>query len=350
MEQYYNSQLQEAILLNRINRFVARVEISGQLEEVYVPNTGRLSELAIPGAKVLLSGLKNSKFRYKILYIIKDGFPVMIDSSYSNRLFYDLLIQNKVPFFRDIEFIKREPSFGNHRFDFFIKTRGDEYTLELKSCTLFYNDVASFPDAVSERAASHIESLSGIDNSMLIFFVLNSNSNIFIPNYHRDYKFYKTLVKYRDCIRAKAFSINYLQDLSINSLQEIPVFLPDVSTKGIFILLFSSKEIKKQEESFFIFIGSSEDVFKSINNSRKKISAISSNLNELRFIMDIPVISEAIDVDLVSKLLEQNFHCKRSYMEDFLCLSLRDNPSLSYKFWDIVLYLWFGDFSAVKLL
>lgn len=38
----------EAVFLERINRFVARVEIDGKEEKVHVPNTGRCREILFP--------------------------------------------------------------------------------------------------------------------------------------------------------------------------------------------------------------------------------------------------------------------------------------------------------------
>ena len=111
--------LLRASLIKRHNRFVAEVILNGKPETVYVPNTGRLSELALPGADLLLSPI-NGKYRYKILYIINDNYPVMIDSTYSNRLFQKLLLE-KVPGLENHELIRRRPAIGNHRFDFLLK-------------------------------------------------------------------------------------------------------------------------------------------------------------------------------------------------------------------------------------
>ena len=40
--------------IDRPNRFVARVEISGKIHETHVKNTGRCRELLLPGAEVFL--------------------------------------------------------------------------------------------------------------------------------------------------------------------------------------------------------------------------------------------------------------------------------------------------------
>lgn len=157
--QKVHSPLLKATLIKRVNRFVAEILIDNKKLHVYVPNTGRLSELALPGSEILLSPI-NAKYRYKILYIIKKSFPVMIDSTYSNSLFYELLLNKKVPELCLFDSITREPVYGNHRFDFLLKHINEKSFIELKSCTLFYKKTGSFPDAVSSRASEHIKSLA----------------------------------------------------------------------------------------------------------------------------------------------------------------------------------------------
>lgn len=39
--------------VDRPNRFIAHVEIDGQVETVHVKNTGRCKELLLPGVKVI---------------------------------------------------------------------------------------------------------------------------------------------------------------------------------------------------------------------------------------------------------------------------------------------------------
>lgn len=48
-------------ILKRPNRFIAEVEINGDLENAHVPNTGRCRELLIEGAIVYLKPSDNPK-------------------------------------------------------------------------------------------------------------------------------------------------------------------------------------------------------------------------------------------------------------------------------------------------
>lgn len=48
------AHIEKGIFKERLNRFVARVEIHGKEHLIHVKNTGRCRELLIPGARVLM--------------------------------------------------------------------------------------------------------------------------------------------------------------------------------------------------------------------------------------------------------------------------------------------------------
>ncbi len=278
-----------ARLIQRKNRFVASVLIDNTETEVYVPNTGRLSELAIPGARCLLAE-SSGRYRYKLLYIFNNGFPVMIDSTLSNSLFAELLVSKKVPGLEKFKLLRREPVYGRHRFDFLIAENKNSCYVELKSCTLFYRDVASFPDAVSSRASEHIRELAKIPESRLVILVLNNSAEVFIPNYHTDYEFYKTLKENSDRIVISSFRIDYNDQLEIKRLFPVPVIIPEVSKKGFFFMVISD------DNNFYIYIsGECSDVFDEIKKIKRRRSALKDSLfsaNPIRILKDFPVITD----------------------------------------------------------
>ncbi|WP_222927509.1 hypothetical protein [Biomaibacter acetigenes] len=77
-----------AIFEQRLNRFVAKVNLKGESIKVHVPNSGRLKELLTPGTVVILRELENPlrKFKYDIIMAYKDGKLVSIDSLLPNKL------------------------------------------------------------------------------------------------------------------------------------------------------------------------------------------------------------------------------------------------------------------------
>ncbi len=359
--QRYPDGLLKAQLIRRINRFVAEVTFNNKTLNVYVPNTGRLSELAIPGTEVLLSPI-NAKYKFKILYIINRSYPIMIDSTYSNKLFHILLKEKKVPGLEHYTSIRSEPVYGNHRFDFLLADGTGEKFIELKSCTLFYRKTGAFPDAVSSRASEHIKELADSGKGELIFFVLKNDIERFIPNYHTDFMFYENLKLYKDKINIRALAVQYDENLKIQCLKEIPVIIPDVKPQGIFLLiLFNSEETVNThgevfKQGYYIYCGRSEvNVFKAIASIKKKngINSIlpGEQFSNLKIISDLPIIKSSIITETVeNKLIDNsgiiislegpNNNCTGNRL-----MYYKENPSKQSWFWDLILGLRFEEYN-----
>ena len=77
-----------ARFIERLNRFVAHVELDGRVETVHVKNTGRCKELLLPGSNVVLAKADNParKMQYDLVAVYKDGLGwVNIDSQATNQ-------------------------------------------------------------------------------------------------------------------------------------------------------------------------------------------------------------------------------------------------------------------------
>lgn len=142
--------------IDRPNRFVAHVEIKGQIETVHVKNTGRCRELLLPGAKVLLevSGNPKRKTKYDLVTVWKENLGwVNMDSQSPNKLAREWLET------QGFERIKPEYTYGNSRVDFYMEKNGEKYLMEVKGCTLEIDGIGYFPDAPTERGVKHLREL-----------------------------------------------------------------------------------------------------------------------------------------------------------------------------------------------
>ena len=74
------------IFLSRPNRFIAQIEIDGQVETVHVKNTGRCRELLPVGAEVWCqkSGNPNRKTKYDLITVRKGDRLINMDSQAPN--------------------------------------------------------------------------------------------------------------------------------------------------------------------------------------------------------------------------------------------------------------------------
>ena len=69
------------IFRSRKNRFIAEIELDGEVVLCHVKNTGRCRELFIPGVKAVLqeSGNPNRKTRYDLIAVYKKGQLINVD-------------------------------------------------------------------------------------------------------------------------------------------------------------------------------------------------------------------------------------------------------------------------------
>lgn len=147
-----------ARFIKRSNRFIAYVLIDEKTEMVHVKNTGRLGELLLPGADVVLQKTDNPnrKTQYDLISVYKENLGwVNIDSQVTNKVVLEWLQK------QDYTYIKPEFRYGNSRLDFYMEKGEEKYLMEVKGCTLEINGKGYFPDARSSRAVRHEQELAG---------------------------------------------------------------------------------------------------------------------------------------------------------------------------------------------
>ena len=140
----------------RKNRFIAQVEINGNSETVHVKNTGRLGELLVPGAEVVLeqSDKPERRTKYDLISVYKENLGwVNIDSQATNKVVAEWLAG------QGYTYIKPEYKYGDSRLDFYMERGEEKFLMEIKGCTLEIDGVGYFPDAPSERAVKHLREL-----------------------------------------------------------------------------------------------------------------------------------------------------------------------------------------------
>ena len=167
----------------RPNRFIANVEINGEINTVHVKNTGRCRELLVNGATVYLSVSQNPqrKTKYDLVGVQKGNRLINMDSQIVNDVAFEYL-SSLFPRGK----IKRESKWGNSRFDFYIENGDEKIFVEAKGVTLENDGIVSFPDAPTERGVKHLRELSlavkeGY-SAYVLFVVQMENVKYFTPN------------------------------------------------------------------------------------------------------------------------------------------------------------------------
>ncbi len=187
-----------ARFVSRPNRFIAIADIAGEQVVCHMPNTGRMWELLYPGAELLLRRVPSEKRKtpYDVTGVLREGIPILLDTQYTNDTAEWLVREKKIPGWEDWDFVRREVTVGDSRFDLLLRRGTEWFYLEVKSCTLFGKNGAMFPDAVTERGRKHIRELAemhdrGIHTGLLIL-VHWERARWFLPDYHTDPDFAET--------------------------------------------------------------------------------------------------------------------------------------------------------------
>jgi sugar fermentation stimulation protein A len=172
--------------ISRPNRFIAEVEIGGNIEICHVKNTGRCRELLLPNAKVILKKSDNPKrsTKYDLIAVYKNEKLINIDSNAPNKVFLEYLKSGN--YINNITYIKPEKTYGKSRFDFYVETDNRKIFIEVKGVTLEKNGIALFPDAPTERGVKHVNELTeclaeGFE-AQILFIVQMSGVKYFTPN------------------------------------------------------------------------------------------------------------------------------------------------------------------------
>tara|TARA_Y100000758_G_C15967933_1_gene392067 strand:- start:12 stop:722 length:711 start_codon:yes stop_codon:yes gene_type:complete len=181
--------------INRPNRFITTVKIHNKIVSSHLPDPGRLKELLIPGAKILLTKESDPKRKTQFTTqgVYKNNILISLNTLLPNKFVHYLIKNNSLNFLKGWDLIKKEASIGNHRFDFLLKNKSDQMYLEVKSVTFVENGIAKFPDAITIRGRQHLEHLRILAQSgykaLVLFVVQRPDAKLFKPEWIRDPKF-----------------------------------------------------------------------------------------------------------------------------------------------------------------
>jgi len=156
--------LVEGIFLERVNRFLARVEVDGREVGVHVANSGRMKELFVPGWRVLVRPVSGDhrKTKFDLVLVDMGNALVSADARMPNPLLAEGVANGHLQQFAGYTDMRREVIFGDSRLDLMLEGPSDRCYIEVKSVTLVTNGVGLFPDAPTIRGAKHLRTLETV--------------------------------------------------------------------------------------------------------------------------------------------------------------------------------------------
>jgi sugar fermentation stimulation protein A len=177
------------VFVERLNRFVALVECDGNRFQAHIATSGRLWELLVPGARLLLEKSQNPKRRtpFSMRAVWHNSVWVSIDAQIPNRLIGKVLRSGELSPFAECHYVRSEPAYGGGRFDFLLAdSDGRPVYIEIKSVTLVEQRTGLFPDAPTERGRRHLKHLAtvaaGEGRAAVIFVIQRNDADRFAPN------------------------------------------------------------------------------------------------------------------------------------------------------------------------
>lgn len=199
----------KGIFKKRPNRFIAEVEVDGNIEIAHVPNTGRCKELLVENAVVWLKPSDNPKRKTKFtLHFVENrGHLVSIYSQEANAIVYDAILNGQIKELAGYDYHQREKTIDNSRIDIYLANEVDDCCgmsflenpcfVEVKGVTLVVGREARFPDAPTERGTKHLKELIKLKKqgfrTVVFFLVQHPLGESFKPNWENDPVFSQTL-------------------------------------------------------------------------------------------------------------------------------------------------------------
>lgn len=209
--------IRQGIFLSRPNRFIAYVELDGEVVKCHVKNTGRCKELLIEGVTVFLEehDNPNRKTKYSLIGVKKGDILINMDSQAPNKVVEEWLKEGGL--YENPSLVKREKTYGNSRFDFYVEAGEKRCFIEVKGVTLEEEQIAKFPDAPTERGIKHIKELCDCRKDgyeAYIIFVIQLKGIVkFEPNIQTQPEFQQALMKAkREGVHILAYDCFVTQD------------------------------------------------------------------------------------------------------------------------------------------
>jgi sugar fermentation stimulation protein A len=171
----------------REKRFRVEVETEDGRWWVHTNNSGSMVGLLRPGAPVLVSPAANPGRRlpYTLELIQLDGIWVGVNTLTPNRMLARVWREGLLPELAPYDHYRSEAKIGKSRLDASLSGSKGRLWVEAKNVTLVEEDVAYFPDAVTDRGQKHLEELirlAGEGQKVACFYLIQrSDARCFAP-------------------------------------------------------------------------------------------------------------------------------------------------------------------------
>lgn len=222
--------LTEATFVARPNQLLVEARINGRLVRAHMADRGRLLDLLVPGARLVLAPRDElgRKTMFQVVGVYSGAELVSLDTQLPNRLVVAALSQGAFPQFARYNRMQREAAIGAHRFDFRLGEGLHTCLLEVKAVGKVVEGLAYFPDAPSERARKHVELLGQMARSgqrcAVVFIIQRHAAQALVPDEAVDPEFARAM---RQALASGVEMYAYLCPLTLEGITlgpPVPVY------------------------------------------------------------------------------------------------------------------------------
>lgn len=182
----FSAPCRSVAFIRRIKRFTVEAEAldgpdAGAILKAHTNNTGSMLGLLRPGGRALLSPAANParKLRYTLegleLGGSMGGTMVGVNTLTPNRMLHAAWEAGAMAELDGYDQFQKEAKVGQSRLDARLTGERGELWVECKNVTMVEDDVARFPDAVTERGQKHLRELmdlAGTGARVALFFLV----------------------------------------------------------------------------------------------------------------------------------------------------------------------------------
>ena len=299
----------KATYTGRPNRFVVTLDLNGESVLAHLPNPGRMWELLFTGVTMYIvpHDKPDAKTKYRVVGIERDGVVIMLDTNYSNDVAQHLIENKLIPGWEQWRVVRREYTVKLHgatsRFDLLLTNDdGEEFLLEVKSCTLFSKTGAMFPDAITERGRKHLLHLRELQNegyhTGVLFLVQWDQAQWFLPDYHTDLEFAMTFKEVAPFLDWKAVAVAWDETFTMPTATRectYPSYVLDSEAhdSGVYIMVMHldheldleirSKGMMHFNAGYYMYVGSAKaNLTKRIERHKRKRKKMHWHLDYFR--------------------------------------------------------------------
>ena len=199
----FNPPLTSGMLVQRYKRFLADIDLGGEIITAHCANPGSMTGLKYPGMKVWVSeaGNPKRKLKYDFQMVEAGDALVGVNTALPNKLVEEALNSAQIAALSGYDSLRREVKYGeNSRIDFLLQSDGrPDCWVEVKSVTLSRESgLAEFPDSVTVRGTKHLAELTamakGGDRAVMLYLMQRNDCDRFAiaadidPNYAAAYE------------------------------------------------------------------------------------------------------------------------------------------------------------------